>query len=227
MDKKKRNLLFIIGGSCLVLFIIWAILVSLGVFDEFDNNIASSVNDFRGGNSKTGFFYWINRVLTELGFVYVLIGIFLVGLIVFRIDLKSVIWSFGTGITYCANTLVKIIIRRPRPALEYMMMAESSFSFPSSHTMCSTFAYGFAAYLLINSDLKKPIKILLTTILVAIIPLVACTRVMLGVHYLTDVIGGILYGMVLLCGGILLYEFLKSRGYNCLRNKIDSKLLKK
>ena len=83
MENKKNFKLLFIGLGLLVLFVIWAILVYFGVFDEMDKKIIHFIYELRGSHSEAkGMFFYVNRILTELGYVYVLVPICLICLIV-------------------------------------------------------------------------------------------------------------------------------------------------
>ncbi|MEC4630607.1 phosphatase PAP2 family protein, partial [Bacillus safensis] len=67
---------------------------------------------------------------------------------------------------------------------------ESGYSFPSGHAMVAASFYGFLAYMLKQADLKKSQRYAFTVLNALIVFLVGCSRIYLGVHYATDVIGG-------------------------------------
>ena len=60
--------------------------------------------------------------------------------------------------------------------------------------MTATVFYGFIIFLVIISSLVLPLKVIFVILLTLLILLVAYTRVYLGVHYLSDTIGAILFG---------------------------------
>lgn len=217
---KKRDIVFAsMALFFLVFFIIWSVLVSRHTLDGFDMAVVNGVVAIRG--EKGGPMYWFCRIFTELGFVYVIVGIIIIFLITCKADLKSIFLGLGVGVTYLANMVVKLIIERPRPPLEFRWMTESSMSYPSSHTMCTTFFYGFIIYIILTSKLHKKLKMALASLAIIVIPLVAMTRVFLSVHYFSDVIGGFSFGLVLLFGAIILYEMLKKRDFNGFKNMIE------
>ena len=224
MSNKKK---FILGGlalSTLIIFIIWAVLVSNGVTQALDDAIVEAVVNFRG--EKGGFWYWLTRITTEFGDKLIIIGSILVCLIVFRVDLKSLSMGLGAGSVHLINSAVKKIVNRERPLEIYHWMSESSKSFPSGHTINSTFLYGFIAYLILTSNLKNKIKYPLAGAFIFVIPWVGFTRIVLSVHYFSDVIGGMLFGSFILISIILIYETLKSKGIDGFRPLIDKKLKK-
>lgn len=101
------------------------------------------------------------------------------------------------------NNLVKIIVRRERPDYLRMVM-EKSYSFPSGHAMISVLFFGSIIYLVNKYNLKY--KKLITFSLSTFVLLVGISRIYLGVHYLTDVVGGYLLGFIVLFLIIHLFE---------------------
>ncbi len=100
-------------------------------------------------------------------------------------------------LSFLINRILKIIVRRPRPE-RLQIISEKGYSFPSGHSMISFAYYGFLIYL-INKNIKnKKIKYPLETFLGLLILFVGISRVYLGVHYVTDVIGGFIFGFIYL-----------------------------
>lgn len=84
---------------------------------------------------------------------------------------------------------LKSIFQRPRPVLENPFAVEASYSFPSGHSMSSVVLYGMLAYILILTVPKVAARLLIfATIIVGVG--VGMSRMVLGVHYLSDVVAG-------------------------------------
>jgi undecaprenyl-diphosphatase len=95
---------------------------------------------------------------------------------------------------YAALTvLVKHLVQRQRP-VSFFRVPESGYSFPSGHTLGATCIAVAAGYFLWRSGWGSGAKVTLTLALVAAVALVAGSRLVLGVHYPTDVLGGVLLG---------------------------------
>ncbi len=85
---------------------------------------------------------------------------------------------------------LKIFIARPRPEGLIIMDHETSYSMPSGHTTLIT---SFATFAWLKKTIKKPLKILLVLAII----IVAISRMYLGVHYFTDVLVGLLLGLLI------------------------------
>ncbi|MBQ3020908.1 MAG: phosphatase PAP2 family protein [Bacilli bacterium] len=103
------------------------------------------------------------------------------------------------------NHLIKIIIRRDRPIL-INLVEETSFSFPSGHTMVSVILYGFIIYIVNKSKLDKIYKIIIISLLSLLILLIMISRIYLGVHYFSDVIAGFTLALAILLLAIDIIE---------------------
>jgi len=104
------------------------------------------------------------------------------------------------------NYVLKLHYLRLRPVL-YFKIQESGYSFPSGHAMISMAVYGVFFYLLAKNDLKGPKTLYL--FLGLFFPLIiGFSRVYLGVHWPTDVLGGFIAGLFWLVETIIITEIL-------------------
>ena len=90
------------------------------------------------------------------------------------------------------NRLLKLLIHRSRPV---RVLHESTFSFPSGHTMAATIGYGMLAYVMATYWRPRRIKRRFLFLAAALIALaVGVSRIYLGMHFPTDVIGALAAG---------------------------------
>ena len=96
------------------------------------------------------------------------------------------------------ESLLKIIIKRPRPTEFWPLASESTYSFPSGHSFIVMVLFVMLIYFTYKEIKNKKIQYLLTGIFSIIILLVGVSRIFLGIHYPTDVVGGYIIGLVFL-----------------------------
>ena len=117
--------------------------------------------------------------------------------------------ALSTGI----NLLVKDLIQRPRPTanLVNVFAKLTDFSFPSGHVMFYIGFYGFIGFLSF-SLLKPSIKrSLLLVLFGGLVVLIGASRIYLGQHWASDVLGAYLLGSLILEACIQMYLWGKTR----------------
>lgn len=179
---KKKILLFLILS---VLFAILVVLVFNNKMIEFDDFV---INKVRNMNGEAVF-----RFVTNFGGA---IGLF-VAVILTYVFSRNIKYSVLTCVNLVGiaalNFGIKHIFVRPRPVFN-PLIEEAGYSFPSGHSAVSLAVYGYILYLILKRCENKKMKILSCIVLPIVIFLVGISRVYLGVHYPTDVIGGFLLG---------------------------------
>lgn len=97
--------------------------------------------------------------------------------------------------------VLKTLINRPRPTKDFVSILEETHyqSFPSGHVLFYTVFFGALIFILIRTIKKyPPLKISGILICLAMIFLGAVSRVYLGAHWFTDVLGGFMVGIIFL-----------------------------
>ena len=111
------------------------------------------------------------------------------------------------------NLLIKTLVHRTRPGVDLINVVNvlSDYSFPSGHVMFYTGFFGFICFLIFT--LLKPswIRTLLFIIFGSHIVLVGISRIYLGQHWASDVLGAYLLGGLCLIAGIRFYRWGKPR----------------
>lgn len=92
---------------------------------------------------------------------------------------------------------LKAWFQRERPPLPSRLVVEDSYSFPSGHSLTSSACFTVAAVLLARVLSHAPVwqQVAAVGVCGALIVLVAASRVWLGVHYLSDVLSGLVLGL--------------------------------
>lgn len=120
----------------------------------------------------------------------------------------------STTLVEClVNQPLKILIDRPRPGEELVrvMVMNGEKSFPSGHTLYGTAVYGLLFYLA-PVIIRRPVALEAVRLaLVALILLSALSRIYLGAHWFSDVMGGFLLGALILAPAITFYRTYRGR----------------
>jgi len=119
------------------------------------------------------------------------------------IGLPFAVISLSSTVVY---KVVKGIFERPRPELDVRLIPQGGFSFPSGHSMNCIVCFGILIYLIRKLCPNRKIANVLTVLLVLLIVGIGSSRVYVGVHFPTDVLGGWSLGLAFLMGSILVLE---------------------
>ena len=106
--------------------------------------------------------------------------------------------------------ILKNIFAVERPDINQLVDVVG-FGYPSGHSMNAFVFFGVCAILTLRYSTKKLPKIAFTTFAIIAILSVGLSRIYLGVHTPTDVIGGYLMGAVVICSGLLVENRLKKQ----------------
>ena len=86
------------------------------------------------------------------------------------------------------NALTKLAFRRARPSFEHPLLELATYSFPSGHVAGATLFYGVLAAMLVGKYRRWRPTALIVSVGMALVALVAASRMVLGAHYLSDTI---------------------------------------
>jgi membrane-associated phospholipid phosphatase len=118
------------------------------------------------------------------------------------------------------STVTKLLVDRPRPEVDHPVAEAFGASFPSGHAMGSTVVYGVVllAFLpLVRPDRRRAA----TAVTAAVVLVVAASRVLLGVHFLTDVVAGIVLGAAWLIAATVVFEIWRAERGRPFSNPVD------
>lgn len=113
-----------------------------------------------------------------------------------------VVTSVGGGVV---DTLVKLAVGRPRPAVDEPVATAFGNSFPSGHSMSSTICYG-ALVLVFLPLLAGPWRRIAIGGAAVLVLAIGTSRLALGVHFLSDVLGGFVLGLAWLAASVAAFE---------------------
>ena len=181
----EKNYKWIIAFLCLII----VLMMLEDIFENEQLSLDMLVYKLVILNLRTEPLTVIMKVITNLSSAYVLIAITIGTLLFIKNKKVGLCVASNLVIATLLNQLLKHIIQRPRPD-GYRLIAESGYSFPSGHSMVSMAFYGLLIYLIWKMVKNKKIKYASCTILAILIPMIGFSRIYLGVHYASDVIGG-------------------------------------
>lgn len=185
--QKKYKLLSIIFST---LFVLLAILVKFDLLTTFDTFVYEMIIQFQ--SDRLTFFF---RQITRFGNGEIVIAIALLFLLIRK--KLAIFCLINIILNNLLNNGLKFLMMRIRPNI-LRLIEIGGYSFPSGHAMISMAFYGLLIYFVYRLKYFKNIKILLYCVFVLIILLVGISRIYLGVHYASDVIGGYLASLAYL-----------------------------
>lgn len=106
-----------------------------------------------------------------------------------------------------SNIALKKVINRARPDIEHLVVVES-LSYPSGHAMSAMAFYGFLIYLSFRIKIAKWLRFLVCFLCVFLILGIGISRIYLGVHFPSDVLGGFTAGLIWIAFCVILFNIL-------------------
>lgn len=190
MKNKKSKIIFVIA---IILAIAFFTLTTLVLLDEtvgFDKCIYEL---FKKSESTTK----IMKAITFLGDGVSLLGIAVILVLALKDKLFAISIPLNLGIISLLNFILKNIVRRSRP-IGFRLIEETGFSFPSGHSASSMAFYGYLIYLIYKRCKNKVLRTVSIVLLSLVILSIGISRIYLGVHYASDVIGGFILAILYL-----------------------------
>ena len=197
----KENIGYLIA---LIILLIISVVVKL-YFSDYILSFDKSISDFFQiklvSESNTSFMKVVTFFGSAIPFIVIILFAF--------IFIKNKSYSFYMFVNllwvYVVSVIFKNVIMRERPVIS-LIEKPSDFSFPSGHTMCSIAFYGFIVYLLLKNVKNYLLKWLIIFIFAMLVIFIGISRIYLNVHYLTDVITGLILGLICLLMIINIYN---------------------
>ncbi|MGE5139324.1 MAG: phosphatase PAP2 family protein [Rudaea sp.] len=210
---EHRLALFYLAGS-LIIFVLLTVAVRQTRYFPFDLSTTRWLQSFRSPTLDAVMeFVGYSGFFPQTVFVNALIiaVVYLCGLK--RAALTLLVGGVFVGIT---TTLLRYGLDRPRPSPDLVFVLQQvekgHYSFPSGHVTGFTAILGFLLFLGLTRLRPSWHSRLILLLYAVYIALVGISRIYVGEHWLTDVLGGYLYGSFCLVLMILLYRWLGARG---------------
>ena len=150
----------------------------------------------------------VSRVISDVGSpaVMTVVGV-IGGLVLIRRQRMTMLatWTAVFGGGWILERVLKFVVHRTRPAFTPTRASEFTMSFPSGHAMMCVMGVGMLVYvLMVPHPPAKPWRSLLIGLAASLVLVVGISRVYLGAHYPSDVLGGYAFGIAWLsvCIGV-------------------------
>jgi undecaprenyl-diphosphatase len=177
-----------------VLFGVLAEEVREGETQHFDDAVRMTVYGVASPHATT-----ILHAITQLGSPLFLLPMTIVFALTFlhlrRIRGAILLTVTMLGVTVL-NQLLKSFFQRPRPLPFFGLTMPASYSFPSGHSLAAFCFYGALAALVTARLRSRVLSAVVWAAAIVIIIAVGFSRLYLGVHYLSDIVGGYATGFV-------------------------------
>ncbi|MCA1058503.1 phosphatase PAP2 family protein [Rossellomorea aquimaris] len=208
----KQGVFVAVSFVCLMVFT-WGFVSIVEEWKEneiarFDNGVFDIV---RGTISPK-----LTEIMTSITFLGGIKGItvFTVCVVLILLFMKKYPLALFVSITIVTgagfNGLLKWIFKRERPDIEALIQ-QGGYSFPSGHSMSSFIFYGSLAFILFRASDRKRYKWASVMVVATLVLLIGLSRVYLGVHYPSDILGGFTAGGAWLTLCITIYMYFYKR----------------
>lgn len=195
IDRRKALIAAAVCWAGFAAMVVLVLTGRTGAFDEMGLLSARREGDL--SFAGTHLMLEIVRDTTALGGVF-LRNLFAIGAVVALLFLKlrreAVLFAMTVAGGWIANSLVKGIVGRERPQIVPHLMEAGGESFPSGHSFNSAVVYIAMALAFASMSSRHSVRYTLVATAMVLSAMIAWSRVMLGVHFPSDVTAGWLGG---------------------------------
>ncbi|HSM63619.1 MAG TPA: phosphatase PAP2 family protein [Gillisia sp.] len=194
------------------------VVVGINIFVELTNTLNGDlVTKYDAGITQYVISYrspQLNNILqfvTNLGDLYGYIVITTICSLFFFFKFKN--WRYVVQLIFViiisglSNLALKEAINRARPTAEHLVSVQT-LSYPSGHAMSATAFYGFLIYLCYFLNINKWLKVSLIFLFSFLIVGIGISRIYLGVHFPSDIAGGMIAGTIWVMFCVLIFNII-------------------
>ncbi|MDP9077651.1 MAG: phosphatase PAP2 family protein [Bacteroidota bacterium] len=208
MKNIKKNLIWYLAGGLIAVFMLLTAFVFLDPLSKIDREFSEEIQEHH--------YLVLDQLMRGISaFGYMPVSAILVGATALFFLLcrykREALFVMLSALSGLISTLVKLLVNRPRPAASLVRVLEKTQqqSFPSGHVLFYVVFFGFLLLLMYQLTglpriLRRAISIL-SLLLIFTIPI---SRIYLGAHWFTDVLGGFILGLLTLV--LLAYAYLNA-----------------
>jgi undecaprenyl-diphosphatase len=207
MNKRRRHIMLLVLSVITLGFIVLTILVHLFPASAIDVKFSREIQEH-----ENSFIDQVMYLISTPGYMPeapIMIGLTSLLLFIFKYK-KAALYVLFTMLAGLVSTVFKAIINRPRPSdtLVRIVYKTTQQSFPSGHVLFYVVFFGFLTMLMFQlENIHKIIRVIVGGISLFMIFMIPISRIYLGAHWLSDVLGGFLLG--LLCLYLLSWLYLQ------------------
>lgn len=207
IEKRRKHIMEYVLGGISAGFVLLTISIFVFPHSFIDLEFSQEVQEFQNPflDSLMKLVSWFGN--SPGSFVTVLTGSLLFFIFKYRKEALFVLLTAASGLV---STIIKVLVNRPRPSepLVRVVQKANQQSFPSGHVMFYIVYFGFLTVLMYHlKTIPKALRIIIAAISLLLIFTVPYSRIYLGDHWFTDVLGGFLMGM--LCLYMLSYFYFR------------------
>lgn len=186
--KKNISIPLLSAALSLAVFSIIALSISDNQIHRFDDSLITWIQ----GMESQGMTRWM-ELFTWIGSGIPVVIITILSMVVLYVFLRHrrELLFLGCVIAGSAilNSLLKLMFQRARPTI-HRIIEVSGYSFPSGHSMAAFSLYGGLAFLIWKHIPTAAGRVLMIIVSAMFILMIGMSRIYLGVHYPSDVVGG-------------------------------------
>jgi membrane-associated phospholipid phosphatase len=193
----KQVMQYVLGSICIG-FVTLTVLVSIFPNSFIDLEFSQEIQEHQNPFLDT-----LMKLVSWFGYSPGSIIIVLVAALIFFIFKyrKEALFILLTSVSGLISSLAKMLVNRPRPteSLVRIVQKVNQQSFPSGHVLFYIVFFGFLTVLMFElKSLPKIVKISVISLSMLLIFTIPFSRIYLGAHWFTDVLGGFLLGILCL-----------------------------
>jgi undecaprenyl-diphosphatase len=210
--KSHLTIAFVFSVFCIIGFSFISLLISDHKIIKFDSTVIAAVQGLEspGLTEVMKFFTFIGSG-PFVTFLCLCLLFFLYKVLHHRQEL--ILFIAAVAGTALLNGLLKHLFHRMRPHL-HRLIEVGGYSFPSGHAMSAFAVYTILAFLLWRHIQKQWARTFLVIFSVIMILAIGMSRIYLGVHYPSDIIGGYFASGFWLTAAIWFFQFYQEKRYN-------------
>ncbi|MDO4912870.1 MAG: phosphatase PAP2 family protein [Lactobacillus sp.] len=189
-----------------IFFMVWAVLVASqnAFITSFDRHFNQMIYTKNPGIISFA------KIATKLGNTSTIVVLTIIVFIILLVFKRKDLAYFLAGVMICAdgyNWIIKHLVKRTRPTVTHLV-AVDGYSFPSGHSVGSAAFFGCLIIICLVLFRSRILKFLVSLFLCLFPIMIGYTRILLHVHFPSDVFGGWIEGIAfVLLGYSFLYHF--------------------